>query len=179
MMAFTTSRSPVLTEDIMKQVLLRTDHVTHRQLRFGLGVGARVPEIENLTWCDLDLSNGRVWFAQSTTAGERFVPLPSNILAMLWDMKVWKKGDATGSVWAEAGGIANIPLRTRWRRLFTKWANAYERGTEPMPPPTPIPSVSQVRRLSIQMLLDRGVPADRVAAWAGRSDVAVIERMNR
>lgn len=172
MMAFTTTRSPALTEDVMKQALLRADHVTHRQLRFGLGVGARVSEIENLTWQDVDLSNGRVWFAQSmTAAGGRFVPLPPNMLTMLWDMKTWKEGNATGSVWAETGGISNIPLRTRWCRLFAKWTNAYERGTDPTPPPMPAPQLWQLRRLSIQMLLDRGVPADQVALWAGRQQL--------
>lgn len=170
MMASTTTASPfVLTEDIMKQALLRADHLTHRQLRFGLGVGARIVEIENLTWRDVDLPNGRVWFEQRmTAAGGRFVPLPATILTMLWDMKVWKEGGATSSVWAESGGISNTQLRTRWCRLFSKWKRDYERGTERVPPPNPVPPVSEIRRLSIQMLLDRGVPADQVAVWAGR-----------
>jgi len=166
---------PKLTEDMLRHVLPLADHVTHAQLRFGIGTGARIPEIENLRWSEVDLIRRRVWFEHPMTLnGGRSVPLPPKVLSMLWDIKNWWGGDAAGFVWAEACGIGKLPLRTRWRRLFTEWSEAHERGDTPVPPPASFPAVQELRRFAIQLLLDRGVPPEEVAAWSGRH-VAVGE----
>lgn len=165
-----------LTEDVLRHVFQLADYLTHSQLRFAVGVGAHVTEIESLQWPDVDLDNRRVWLCGSGTVRGRFVTLPPNVLVMLWDMKAWTTDDPAGAVWIDRSGIAKIPLQTRWRRLFVLWANAHSQGLVAMRPPKPPPPLAAIRRFAIQLLLDCGAPTDEVAVWAGFTGGVFVER---
>lgn len=160
----------LLTVDMVKQALRMSDALTGCQVRFALGTGARLREVERLDWGDLDLEVGRVWFSHPKTMdGGRGVPLPPHVLEMMRELKDATEGEVIGPVWGKGGQSSLI---ARWRDLFAKWAKAYERGTVTAPPPPGCPPLHSLRHLVVQLLLDRGVPDEQINHWAGSSHIA-------
>lgn len=158
-----------LTEGVLKHALWFADRVTYAQARFGVGACARVNEIEQLQWGDLDLDRGRarlVGCNRGATSG-RVVVLPRDVLSTLRAMKSLSLVDGQACVWAEGRGTAKVPLRVRWRRLFSQWEKAYAAGRVDMAPLAIAPTAHQLRRHGIQLMIDRGVPHADVAAFAG------------
>lgn len=160
----------LLSEASVSQLLKLADAVTRSQIFFSLCVGATAEEVTALCWSDVNLVERWVWLQgqRDSLLGTR--PRRNSIPPVLHAELVGIRNSAAGPdglVWADAGGVSQIPLQARWSGLFSVWADAHRRLRADLAPPAVVPDWSALRDYTIDVLLRNGVPPQLVAVWAG------------
>lgn len=167
-----------LTEADVSQLLKLADPVTRSQIFFSLCVGATAGEVTSLSWGDVDLADQKVWLEDQLGSHLSPIPrlksLPSVLTTELREL--WAAAsDPDGLVWADAAGISEIPVETRWADLFSTWSAAHRQHLTDVAPPSFIPDWNALRDFTINVLLSRGVPPMEAAHWAGLTTAVVTK----
>lgn len=150
--------TPAEMADVLAQLDTMTLMWPAVAMHLMIGTGARVGEVEGLTWARIDLQSRRVYFDGKT--GPRMVPLAPPVVARL-------------SEWRLASPERLWPVRCMAQQFRDYLARACEAAQVPLIPP------HGLRRAAVDALYRSGVDIAAAAAVVGHSPKVALQHYRR